>query len=240
MPVEKDQIAVMLSEKVSVGSKCNVTFGAYTGLLNDFKTASFFRTSYQATDGQTKLAGHVRVFGTNCVRLQVDCCIALRRGRHVSVSYTQLRRTYVQVNLLHYHGASQGSAGIVEWNGDWNCGHRVCAWCIFAPFAFQCSDGWAKTTFEPVKPMSAYLIAFAVGDFTGIQRRNKHGTLVRAWAWRGVEPYLDTALDVGVRTLEWFGDYFDFPFPLAKQGGCGNCFCFMHGLQICWHCRSSV
>ena len=33
-----------------------------------------------------------------------------------------------------------------------------------------------------------------------------------------MEPYLDTALDTGVRVIDWFSDYLDYPLPLEKQG----------------------
>ena len=46
-----------------------------------------------------------------------------------------------------------------------------------------------------------------------------------------MEPYLDVALDTGVKALDWFSDYFNITFPLKKQGNLSNAFI----IQLSFH-----
>lgn len=73
-----------------------------------------------------------------------------------------------------------------------------------------------RLTFLDTPKMSTYLLALAVGNFDSIQRRSPTGTLVRVLtvpgqAWQG-----EFALDVAVRALEFYEDFFKVPYPLPK------------------------
>lgn len=74
-----------------------------------------------------------------------------------------------------------------------------------------------QTTFEPTPKMSTYLLAFAYGDIHCKEAKTKSGVTVRSWA-TSAQPAnsLDFALDVAVKSVEFFEDYFDVPYPLAK------------------------
>jgi puromycin-sensitive aminopeptidase len=65
--------------------------------------------------------------------------------------------------------------------------------------------------------MSTYLVAFVVGDLGYIETINKEGVLVRVYAIKGSEVHGKFALDVAARTLTFFTEYFDIPYPLPKM-----------------------
>ncbi len=73
------------------------------------------------------------------------------------------------------------------------------------------------TIFETTPKMSTYLLAFVYGDLQYKEAKTKDGVVVRTWATKA-QPAdsLDFALDVAVRSIEFFNDYFGVPYPLAK------------------------
>ncbi|HSW98544.1 MAG TPA: M1 family metallopeptidase [Candidatus Saccharimonadales bacterium] len=78
-------------------------------------------------------------------------------------------------------------------------------------------DGRLTTTFETSPKMSTYLLAFAFGDLHHKEAKTKDGVLVRVWATRANRPEsLDFGLDVAVRAIEFFNEYYGVPYPLAK------------------------
>lgn len=79
-------------------------------------------------------------------------------------------------------------------------------------------DGYVLDEFEESVPMSTYLLAYMVSDFEYVQAPPygngvKFRTLVRKDAVN------QTALPnkLGPRVLKYYEDYFDQPYPLAKQ-----------------------
>lgn len=73
------------------------------------------------------------------------------------------------------------------------------------------------TVFETSPRMSTYLLAFVVGNMHDKSDKTKRGTDVSIWA-TVAQPAesMDFALDVAKRSIEFFEDYFDVPYPLAK------------------------
>ncbi|HET6622437.1 MAG TPA: hypothetical protein VFG56_00705, partial [Candidatus Saccharimonadales bacterium] len=70
-------------------------------------------------------------------------------------------------------------------------------------------DGNWKTTFETTPVMSSYLLAFVVGDLQSKSAKTKDGVTVTTWATRAQSAdSLDFGLDVAVRSIEFFNDYF--------------------------------
>lgn len=80
----------------------------------------------------------------------------------------------------------------------------------------QEKNGKLVTTFETTPKMSTYLVAFAYGDLRFKEAKTKDGVVVRAYATPDNIEFTEFALDVAVKTLEFFNDYFDIPYPLAK------------------------
>jgi aminopeptidase N len=73
------------------------------------------------------------------------------------------------------------------------------------------------TSFDTTPHMSPYLLAFVIGDLQKKTAQTSNGTEVNVWATKAQPAEsLDYALDVSVRTIEFFNDYFDTPYPLPK------------------------
>lgn len=80
----------------------------------------------------------------------------------------------------------------------------------------QSADGKVTTTFEPTPRMSTYLLAFVYGDLGYLEATTKSGVTIRTYATPDNVAFTDFALDVAVKTLDFYNDYFDIPYPLAK------------------------
>ncbi len=76
--------------------------------------------------------------------------------------------------------------------------------------------GLCRITFGETPLMSTYLLAFVIGDLKSIERRAPDGTLVRVWATAGKEQQGRFALELSVKLLDYFNDYFGTPYPLEK------------------------
>lgn len=72
------------------------------------------------------------------------------------------------------------------------------------------------TTFETTPKMSTYLLAFVYGDLGYLEARTKDGVVVRTYATPDKAVFTDFALKVAVDALEFYNQYFDIPYPLAK------------------------
>jgi aminopeptidase N len=78
-------------------------------------------------------------------------------------------------------------------------------------------DGKKTTRFETTPKMSTYLLAFAFGDLQYKEAKTKNGIDVRVWSTKAHDiAGLDFALENSVRSLEFFEEYYDTPYPLPK------------------------
>ena len=85
------------------------------------------------------------------------------------------------------------------------------------PISKELTDKSSKlTTFETTPKMSTYLLAFVYGELGYLESKTKDGVLVRAYATPDNAVFTDFALKVAVDALEFYNDYFDLPYPLAK------------------------
>jgi aminopeptidase N len=73
------------------------------------------------------------------------------------------------------------------------------------------------TTFETTPTMSSYLVAWVTGELHKKTANTKSGVEVNVWA-TPAQPSesLDFALDIATRTIDFFDEYFDTPYPLPK------------------------
>lgn len=80
-------------------------------------------------------------------------------------------------------------------------------------------EGSSKTRYEFMETpkMSTYLLAFIIGEFDFVQGMTKNGTLVRCLSVPGKADQLTFSLDVGVRCLDWYNEFFGIPYPLPKM-----------------------
>ena len=74
--------------------------------------------------------------------------------------------------------------------------------------------GFTIVSFAPTPKMSTYLLAFMVGDFEFIEAKTNRGVLVRIATVPGKKEQGRFALDVTVRCLEFYEQYFAIPYPL--------------------------
>ena len=72
------------------------------------------------------------------------------------------------------------------------------------------------TEFETSPKMSSYLLAFVVGDLEYQQATAKNGVIVRCFATPNQKKNLAFSVDVAVKSLEFFEDYFQIKYPLKK------------------------
>lgn len=85
------------------------------------------------------------------------------------------------------------------------------------PVKEQASEGdKLVTTFETTPKMSTYLLAFVYGEMGYKEATTQHGVKIRAYATPEHVEHTTFALDVAVKTLDFFTEYFDIPYPLAK------------------------
>lgn len=73
-------------------------------------------------------------------------------------------------------------------------------------------------TFDTTPCMSSYLLAFALGDLQGKTASSKNGTEVGVFSTKAHNPKtLDFALDIAVRVIDFYEDYFGvrYPIPLS-------------------------
>ncbi len=72
------------------------------------------------------------------------------------------------------------------------------------------------STFETTPKMSTYLLAFAYGNMSYLESKTKDGVIVRTYATPDNVAFTQFALDTAVKTLEFYNEYFDIPYPLEK------------------------
>ncbi|KAJ1423415.1 Peptidase M1, membrane alanine aminopeptidase, N-terminal [Sesbania bispinosa] len=85
------------------------------------------------------------------------------------------------------------------------------------PITEEKIDGNLKTVSYQESPiMSTYLVAVVVGLFDYVEDHTSDGVKVRVYCQVGKANQGKFALDVAVRTLELYKDYFATPYPLPK------------------------
>ena len=79
-------------------------------------------------------------------------------------------------------------------------------------------DGHLVTTFLPSPKMSSYLLAWIVGDLQKVSGKTERGVEVNIWS-TPVQPIasLDFALDIAIRSIEFYESYFGTDYPLPKS-----------------------
>ncbi len=74
--------------------------------------------------------------------------------------------------------------------------------------------GYKAIKFAPSPKMSTYLLAFIIGEFEFIEKKSKHGVLVRIFTTPGKKQQANFALETAARALDFYEDYFKIPYPL--------------------------
>ena len=74
--------------------------------------------------------------------------------------------------------------------------------------------GYQIINFEKTPRMSTYLLAFIIGEFEFIEGLTKDKVRVRVFTTKGKKHQAKFALDVAIRSLEFYNNYFGVPYPL--------------------------
>jgi puromycin-sensitive aminopeptidase len=80
--------------------------------------------------------------------------------------------------------------------------------------------GYKIVKFAPTPLMSTYLLAFIIGEFEYIEgftksiKKNHGGTRVRVFTTKGKSHQAKFALEVAIKSIEFYNEYFDIPYPL--------------------------
>ena len=74
----------------------------------------------------------------------------------------------------------------------------------------------SRFRFERTPIMSTYLLAFVIGEYDYIEQRDKNGVLIRVYTPLGKTELGKFALEVAVKTLPFYNDYFRIAYPLPK------------------------
>lgn len=78
-------------------------------------------------------------------------------------------------------------------------------------------NGKLVTSFETTPLMSTYLLAWVVGELHKVTAKTKNDTEVSVWSTPvHAKASLGFSLDIAVRAIEFFEDYFGVPYPLPK------------------------
>ena len=75
-------------------------------------------------------------------------------------------------------------------------------------------SGYKIVEFEPTPKMSTYLLAFIVGEFEYIEGRTKDNVVVRVFTTPGKKDQAKFALDIAIKCLEFYNNYFGIEYPL--------------------------
>lgn len=80
----------------------------------------------------------------------------------------------------------------------------------------QLEDGKKKTVFNTTPLMSTYLVAFIVGDLKYVENTS-YNVPIKVWATPGLEHLGQYSADIAAKTLAFFDEKFDIPYPLPKM-----------------------
>ena len=78
----------------------------------------------------------------------------------------------------------------------------------------QHEGGYKVIKFAPTPIMSTYLLAFIIGELEFIEGTTRDGVQVRVFTTVGKKHQAKFALDVAIRSLEFYNEYFNIPYPL--------------------------
>ncbi|KAI4480304.1 hypothetical protein M0804_010302 [Polistes exclamans] len=83
---------------------------------------------------------------------------------------------------------------------------------------FYMGTGLLRDDFQESVEMSTYLVAFVVCDFKRISEMTKRNVSVSVYAPESMLPQARYAIDIAVRTMDYFESFFGVDYPLPKQG----------------------
>ncbi|HEY5268593.1 MAG TPA: M1 family metallopeptidase [Candidatus Saccharimonadales bacterium] len=73
-----------------------------------------------------------------------------------------------------------------------------------------------STVFASTPIMSTYLLAFIIGDLEFKEGKTKNGTVIRSYATSDKIDFVDFSLEIAIKCIDFYNQYFDIPYPLDK------------------------
>ena len=70
--------------------------------------------------------------------------------------------------------------------------------------------------FDTTPKMSSYLLTFVIGNLDFYESTSSSGIIVRCYTPKGQSSYGKFAVDVAVKSLDFYEDYFDMPYPVTS------------------------
>ncbi|XP_048104877.1 puromycin-sensitive aminopeptidase [Alosa alosa] len=77
-------------------------------------------------------------------------------------------------------------------------------------------DSLVEVKFATTPIMSTYLVAFVIGEYDFVESQSSDGIMVRVYTPVGKAEQGKFALEVATKTLPFYKDYFNVPYPLPK------------------------
>jgi len=183
---KKETVTLTFPQELPAGGKAQLLL-QFNGIHND-KMVGFYRSTYTDTEGRSK----------NLVVTQFEATDA--RRAFPCWDEPALKATFVVTLVVKKHFTALSNMNVVD----------------------ESTEGDLKTVkFAKSPVMSTYLVAFAVGEFAYIEgytsgKYNGRPVQCRIYTVKGSEKQGEFALDVKVRTLEYFAEIFDIAYPLPK------------------------
>lgn len=78
------------------------------------------------------------------------------------------------------------------------------------------NTGKKKVTFAKTPIMSTYLLAWVIGEFDSVSAITKSGVSIRCFTPPGRASEAYFALDIGVKCLDFYDNFFQIRYPLPK------------------------
>lgn len=161
----------------------------FTGVLND-KMKGFYRSKYYGADGSERYAGVTQFEATDarrCFPCWDEPAIKATFNIMLDVPADRVALSNMPVESEERYVAE--GTGIV---------HK-------------------KLRFDITPIMSTYLVAVVVGEYDYVEGRSADGVLVRVYTPLGKKNQGDFALEVAVKVLPYYRDYFGIAYPLPKM-----------------------
>lgn len=159
----------------------------FTGVLND-KMKGFYRCKYYGLDGSERYAGVTQFEATDARR-----CFPCWDEPAIKATFNiQLEVPADRVALSNMPVASEERLVVEQ-----------------VPYK--------RLKFDITPIMSTYLVAVVVGEYDYVEGRSADGVLVRVYTPLGKKDQGDFALEVAVKVLPYYRDYFGIAYPLPKM-----------------------
>lgn len=158
----------------------------FTGILND-KLRGFYRSTYVDQNGEQQVVATTQMQSTDC-RRAFPC---FDEPDFKAVFSTTLIAS--PDHLAISNGPEIARSAVARDNGD-----KV------------------AVSFADTMPMSTYLVAFVVGKLEATAPVDVDGVPLRIVHTPGKAHLTDFGMDVGIKSLRWFVNYYGIPYPDAK------------------------